>query len=114
MFGYVYLIHNQVLSKSYIGKKLFRHRKNKKSVESDWKDYWGSNDELKKDVEKFGEENFLRTILRLCKSKSECSYEEARLQFAHEVLRHPARWYNAYVGCRVSRRQLGIKSVSRR
>lgn len=107
--GFIYLIHNTILSKSYIGKKLFKHRKNKKSVESDWKTYWGSNEELKSDVKMLGEENFSRAILKLCKTKSECSYEELRLQLAYDVLRNPARWYNAWIMVRVSRRQLGIK-----
>lgn len=107
--GFIYIIHNSILSKSYIGKKLFKHRKNKKSIESDWKTYWGSNDELKKDIERFGEEHFSRAIIKICKTKSECSYEEAKLQFALGVLESPARFYNAWICCKVSRRQLSIK-----
>jgi hypothetical protein len=71
--GFVYLVHNSILSKSYIGKKLFRHRKNKKSVESDWKTYWGSSDDLRHDIERFGIENFSRAIVKICRTKSECS-----------------------------------------
>jgi hypothetical protein len=108
--GFVYLVHNSILSKSYIGKKLFRHRKNKNSVESDWKTYWGSSDDLRHDIERFGIENFSRAIVKICRTKSECSYEEARLQFVYDVLHNPARWYNAWISCRVTRRHLGVKA----
>jgi len=53
--GFVYIIENLTNNKLYIGKKHFwSRRKNKKTgrretKESDWRDYYGSSDELKKD-----------------------------------------------------------------
>ncbi len=116
--GFVYLIVNQLSGRKYIGKKLARFAKttyktvtlkngNKKkkkirgSIESDWKDYWSSSDELKKDVATYGQENFTREILFLCYSKAECSYIEAKLQFENEVIFDEIKWYNKWISVRV-------------
>ena len=66
-YGYVYLITNNVTGKKYIGKKLFWFKKTKTvkgkkkrlKVESDWREYWSSSDEVKKDVETLGADNFI-------------------------------------------------------
>lgn len=113
-YGFVYIITNLVTGRQYIGKKLFwfkktRQVKGKKKrylVESDWRDYWGSNEELKKDIEELGIDKFSRAILYLCVNKGECSYMEAKLHFEYDVLRHPDRWYNAWIMCRVHRKHL--------
>lgn len=113
-YGFVYIITNQLTGRQYIGKKLFwfkktRQVKGKKKrylVESDWQDYWGSNDELKRDIEELGIDNFSRSILYLCENKGECSYMEAKLHFEYDVLRHPDLWYNAWIMCRVHRKHL--------
>src|SRR5690554_2525437 len=86
--GFVYLITNLVTGRKYIGKKLLKtnrriRRKTGRKVrrqikESDWKEYYGSNDELKEDVKKYGKENFKREILHLCKTKGECSWYELK------------------------------------
>lgn len=112
--GYVYLIENLISGKKYIGKKLFKFRKTKQvnkkkkkvSVESDWESYWSSSDILKKDVSDLGEHNFRRTILKLCKTKSECNYWEAYYQFYYEVLLYPDNYYNEWIMVRVRRNQL--------
>jgi hypothetical protein len=108
-YGFVYTITNHVNNKKYIGKKLFwssktkqvNKKKKKFKVESDWKDYYGSNDELKKDIEKYGKENFSRTIIHLCKSKGECSYLEAKEQFNNNVIESD-EYYNGWIMCRVA------------
>jgi hypothetical protein len=113
-YGFVYIITNLVTGRQYIGKKLFwfkktRQVKGKKKrylVESDWRDYWGSNDELKRDIEELGIDKFSRAILYLCVNKGECSYQEAKLHFEHDVLRHADRWYNAWIMVRVHRKHL--------
>lgn len=92
--GFVYIITNKSDGRKYIGKKLFWSSKtkviNKKKkrfkVESDWKKYYGSSDELKADVHKLGPENFDRKIIRLCKTKGECSYYEAKEQFLTDAV----------------------------
>ncbi len=113
--GFVYNITNLTNGKRYIGKKLFnfskilyRKAKNKRlTVRSDYMTYYGSNDELNADVKLLGEENFRRDILRLCKSKSECNYAELSYQVKLDVLLYPELFYNAYVGTKINRKQLG-------
>ena len=115
--GFVYLITNNVSGRKYIGKKLAKFskttykvvklkngtKKKKKirsKIDSDWQDYYGSNDELNKDVATLGKENFTREIIFYCKSKAECSYIEAREQFRHQVL-ESADYYNGQISVRV-------------
>jgi hypothetical protein len=115
--GFVYIITNNVSGRKYIGKKLAKFakttykvvkqkngtKKKKKirsKIDSDWQTYYGSNDELKKDVETLGPENFTREILYYCKSKAECSYIEAREQFTRKVL-ESKEWYNGHIQVRV-------------
>ena len=91
-FGFVYLIQNNLNGRKYIGRKYlwqFRTPKGKKrkvKSESDWKKYYGSCPELKEDIEKFGRENFSRTILSLHKTKGKTNYEETRQLFTNNVL----------------------------
>lgn len=109
--AFVYLITNLITERKYIGKKLFKFKKTTVSkgkkkrslIDSDWKDYWSSSDELKKDVISLGEENFSREILHLCANKGTASYLEAKEQFANLVLENPEKWYNGIINCRVHR-----------
>ena len=111
--SFVYLITNLTNDKKYIGKKGFTFSKTKQvkgkkkriKVESDWKSYYGSSDDLKADVEKLGEKAFRREILRLCKSKGEASYFEAKMQFENNVLETDG-WYNSHIMLRVHKRHL--------
>ena len=115
--GFVYIITNIVSGRKYIGKKLAKFKKTtyrmvklkngkkkrkkiRGSIDSDWQTYYGSSPELSKDVEALGMENFTREILYYCKSKSECSYVEAREQFARRVL-ETEDYYNGHIQVRV-------------
>ena len=115
--GFVYLITNNLSGRKYIGKKLAKFSKttykiikqkngNKKrkkirsKIDSDWQEYYGSSPELTADVINLGAENFSREILYYCKSKSECSYVEAREQFSRKVL-ESTDYYNAHIQVRV-------------
>ena len=109
--GFVYQITNTTNDRMYIGKKLARFkrsrpplkgRKNKRrfKVDSDWRDYFGSSDELLADVSKFGKSKFTREILFYCYSKAELSYIEAREQFARKVLESDS-YYNGHIRVRV-------------
>jgi len=115
--GFVYIITNNISGRMYIGKKLAKFSKTtyktvklkngtkkkkriKGKIESDWRDYYGSNDQLNKDVDTLGKEHFTREILYYCKSKSECSYIEAREQFNRRVL-ESTNYYNGQISVRV-------------
>lgn len=109
--GFVYIITNTTNDRQYIGKKLakfsrtkppLKGKKNKRrtKVESDWKDYYGSSDELNEDIGKLGKDNFKREILFYCYSKSELSYIEAREQFNYKVLESD-KYYNGHIRVRV-------------
>jgi len=110
--GFVYCITNNVTGKKYIGKKLFKStrrtkvkgqtRRKKTVKESDWKEYWGSNKVLQEDVQTLGEDNFERIILKLCKTKGECNYWEAKYQMQYEVLESDD-WYNEWIMVKVHR-----------
>lgn len=118
-YGFVYLITNTQNNRKYIGKKLFWFSKTKQvkgkkkriKVLSDWQTYYGSSDELLKDVLQYGNDNFQRTILHLCKSKGECSYLEAKEQFANNVMESD-EYYNNWIMVRV--RKSHIKDYNAR
>jgi hypothetical protein len=88
---------------SYIGKKNFFSRRKKKFgkkklaamtdkrakkyeivIKPDYKNYFSSNAELKQ-AYKDGRLIY-RTILKICFSKAELTYQETKFQFKHEVL----------------------------
>jgi hypothetical protein len=115
--GFVYLITNITSGRKYIGKKLAKFSKTtykmvklkngtkkrkriKSKIDSDWQEYYGSSPNLQKDIDTLGKENFTREILYYCKSKAECSYVEAREQFARKVLESDD-YYNGHIQVRV-------------
>lgn len=125
--GFIYIITNTKTGKFYIGKKVlrFKNRKTlsmrqqaklktrKKSVvvekESNWKDYYGSCDELKKDILELGKNKFERKIICLCYSKKEMSYREVEQQVLHKVL-ESSNSYNGNILGRFFPRDLIVKS----
>lgn len=85
-------------------------RKRKKRSESDWKDYYGSSEQLKADVLKFGKENFKRTILKLCSCKWQLKYEELVLQVKHNVLLREDS-YNSMMNVRIGKVPRDLKEI---
>lgn len=110
-YGFVYIITNNQTGRKYIGKKFFwsskRKQVNKKrktyKVESDWRTYWSSSDELKKDVQAIGQEFFTREIIHLCANKGTTNYLEAKEQFTRGVLEYKDQWYNTWIMVKVHR-----------
>tara|TARA_Y100001963_G_scaffold123551_1_gene173665 strand:- start:687 stop:1088 length:402 start_codon:yes stop_codon:yes gene_type:complete len=116
--GFVYEITEISSGKKYIGKKYFwkpktlpktktRKRRIKTRVESDWKNYYGSSKEVQLLVEGSGKENFKREILRLCKTKGECSYYEAKRQFETDSLISD-KFFNSFIGCKIHSKHLKL------
>ena len=115
-FGFVYLIENLSTGRKYIGRKYFTQagtrqingKKKKIRKPSDWKDYYGSNDTLKREVAETGKDNYRRIILHLCKSKSECSYYETyEIMSRHALLSE--NYYNDWVTAKI--RKDHLKSI---
>ena len=109
--AFVYLITNITDNRKYVGKKLakfkttkppLKGRKNKRrgTKESDWREYWGSSDNLLRDVEELGQNKFTREILYYCKSRGLASYLEAKEQFDRRVLESD-EYYNGIINVRV-------------
>ena len=107
-YGFVYQITNLTNGKKYIGKKFFYSAKTKQvkgkkkryKASSNWQTYYGSSDNLTKDVLQLGHENFNREILHLCLTKGECGYLEAKEQFRNNVL-ETDNYYNSWIMVRV-------------
>ena len=112
-YGFVYKITNLKTGKKYIGKKFFYSSKTKQvkgkkkrfKISSDWQTYYGSNEELKKDVIIHGKECFKREILHLCQSKGAAGYLEAKEQFINGVLESDD-YYNTWIMVRVRKSHL--------
>jgi len=115
--GFVYVITNRQNGRKYIGKKLAKFSKTRYKmhtqkngvkkrkairtlVDSDWRDYYGSSNELNKDIELIGRGWFRREILYYCQSKGQCSYMEAKEQFERRVLETDS-YYNGQISIRV-------------
>lgn len=114
-YGFIYQIENLIDGRQYIGRKYFtkagtkqvKGKKRKTRKQSDWKDYYGSSPRLLEDIEKIGKDNFKRTVVRLCKTRGETNYWEAKLQFLNEVLESD-RYYNDNILVKFTRRNIGL------
>ena len=111
--GFVYIITDRTNNKKYVGKKLFQSKRRLKPLkgktrkrtvikESDWKEYYGSSEEVKQLVEQMGADAFHREILHLCNAKGEMSYLEAKEQFDRNVLLDD-EYYNGIINCKIHR-----------
>ena len=92
-YGFLYLIENKLTGRKYVGRKYFVQKRKPKggkrrvTSESDWKKYYGSNEQLKFDAKEFGKENFNRKILSLHKTVGKTNYAETEALFKYNVLR---------------------------
>jgi flavodoxin len=94
-YGFVYKITNLTNNKKYIGK----------IIETDWKTYTGSSNDLNEDIKKLGKSNFKFEILKICNSKSEMAYYETKIQFENDVLLKED-YYNGIINCRIGKIKL--------
>jgi hypothetical protein len=112
-FGFVYMITHLKTGRKYIGKKFFtksktkqvKGKKKRSRVSSDWLSYWGSNKKLQEEVKENGKDQYVREILHLCKTRSECSYWETWEIFSRHALMHDS-YYNEWVSCRIRKDHL--------
>jgi hypothetical protein len=113
MFGFIYEITNKITNKKYIGKKQCFNRVKKKPLkgykknrisqkQSDWKLYTSSSKELNEDIEKYGKENFIFKIIRVCNSKWALAYYEIKEQLDQNVLLRND-YYNGIINVRIGR-----------
>lgn len=99
LHGFVYLVHNALDDKYYIGKKNFLHggRKNyirkgvktpnyRHGTETNWKTYTSSSAELNLDLAKHGIVHFSFTMIMLYTTRGGLSYGEANIQHKLDVL----------------------------
>jgi len=116
LFGFIYLITNTVTDKKYIGKKQttttlkrkpLKGKTNKRHqvVETDWKIYTSSSNELNQDIITHGKDKFKFEILKFCNSKSALAYFEAKEQFDREVLLKED-YYNGIINLRIGKIKL--------
>ena len=117
--GFLYLITNTTNGKMYVGKKLAvkkvvrkplkgKTNKRRSTVDSDWKTYYGSSDNVKADVEVLGEDKFSREILEFFTTRGMLSYAEMKYQVVNDVLFRDD-YYNSIIQARIHRRHVFAK-----
>lgn len=130
MYGYIYKTTNLLTGKFYIGKKAYKHKKKRKLtkkelaqiktkgrkpvyiteyIDSDWKTYFGSSQELKIDIEKFGKENFKVEKIKECSNRKSLSYWEVYYQFEYNVLENDT--YNGNILGRFFRKDVNPEKI---
>ncbi len=112
-FGFIYEIKNIITGRIYIGKKQCNSRIKRKPLkgkkrnridyrESDWRQYTGSSTDLNADIEKFGKESFVFTIIKVCDSKWALAYYEIKEQIERDVIIKDD-FYNGILNVRIGR-----------
>lgn len=108
--GFIYVVEEISTGRIYIGQKHVWTKKiktvNKKrkkiTIESDWKQYYGSSAYIMEKVENEGTSDFKRYIVALCSSSGQMNYIEMKLQMDLRVLEFPHKYINGYIGGRIS------------
>lgn len=112
-YGFIYEITNNLTGKKYIGRKYFTEaktrqvklKKKRTRVESNWREYWGSNKVLNEDVITHGAEHFTRVILMLCTTRGNTNYWEAKFLFDNNVLLSD-NYYNDWIMVKTHRKHI--------
>ena len=104
-FGFIYQVTHLPSGLKYIGKKQLisnrtlpplkgQKRKRKIQKESDWKNYFGSQAEIKTLVKESKDKSeFKREILQYCPTKKQLTYFETKWQFVKGVIESD-EWIN--------------------
>jgi hypothetical protein len=96
-FGFIYEVCYVPTNEKYLGKKVLQFnkklpplkgfkRKRKVTVESDWKNYYGSHQKIKDLLKENKHDDFKRTILKFAFNKKHLTYLETRYLFKKRVL----------------------------
>lgn len=121
-YGFIYRVKHKKTGREYIGKKQLFTRRNKKLgkkeynklkeerkqkklrgktpekklvvQESNWKDYYGSQKEIKELVKQGNKSDFEREILKFVNTKKLLTYYETKYLFIYEVLEKGTRYIN--------------------
>ncbi len=115
-YGFVYIVTHKPTGKSYIGKKVLQFTKKmklgKKELlaltgvvgrrpsykiavkESDWKNYYGSQKDIKQLLLEGKKDEFERNILKCVPSKKSLTYFEIKYQMLYQVLEKPDKFFN--------------------
>jgi hypothetical protein len=115
-YGFVYIVTHKPTGKSYIGKKILQFttkvKLGKKELanlqgvvgrrpayklavkESDWKNYYGSQKEIKTLLTEKKHDEFERSILKCVPNKKLLTYFETKYQFIYQVLEKPEDFFN--------------------
>jgi hypothetical protein len=107
--GFLYKITNINTGEWYVGRKLLtkagtrvvKGKKKKVRLESDWKDYWSSND-LIKSMAKEDPNNFKREILLFVPTLGAMAYSEEYLLYKSGALFDP-KCYNGNIRAKIMR-----------
>ena len=101
--GFVYIMTHKPSGKRYIGKKSFVSvrklkptDKKKTRIESNWKSYFSSSDDIKEYVQGDSKKDWKREIIYLCEKMKYANYLEVKLQFAYGVLESD-EWFNSNI-----------------
>ena len=89
-YGFIYMTINLVNNKKYIGQK-------KIDENYKWKNYLGSGSSLKKDIAKYGRENFRRTVLAYGENAEELNELEIKFIKEHDAV-NDREFYNLVEG----------------
>lgn len=96
-FSIIYCTTNNITGMKYIGKKQLwskitkpplkgTKRKRKVTKPSDYLKYYGSSEQLKKDLDQYGNENFTREVLDIASCKWEASFQELLWQLKYNAI----------------------------
>lgn len=107
--GFVYLITLPDGRKYYGQKKntfkrtkVVAGKRTRRTIESDWRDYFSSSDEIKELVKTQGSDGFRREILHLCQTKSSMNYLESLYILSSGALLSDA-YVNKWVSIKINK-----------